>query len=256
MLNISLLNLAVAINFHTSLAFAEWTRIAESKEGTVIYIDHTTLQRTDNHTTLLILLDEKSPKIIEGVTSKSAVVKLQYDCNGEKLRILAITSHAGNMGLGKITNKDTKPKQWEAISPVSMGGASFDDACSIFSEDGAKHRYSHDEIPNWLQGPSTDVADVFFDPKSTKHTKNKVSMSVIINKKFPLDFNSRLVWSAIVKAEFNCIEQSSRYSQVAYFTLPYGKGERITDGKTSSTPWKAVSDDGLSMGMWAVACRG
>lgn len=239
----------------TGLACAEWTRLAEDKEGKTIYIDQATLQRKDDIATLWALFDYRTDQLVDGVSSKSAKAKLNFDCLAEKLRISSMSFHAGNMGLGKTIDTDLKQKQWEPISPNTMGGSSFDYACSIFSADGAKHKYSQDVIPKWKQGPSTSEADVFFDPKSTTRIKNKVSMSIITNFKMPIDIESKLIWSARAKSEFDCIKQSSRYSDLTYFDLPYGKGGSIVVPKSSPNPWKPISENGLSMGMWNIACN-
>lgn len=237
-----------------SNGLAEWTRHAQDKSGTTIYINQATLQRKDDHATLWALFDYKASQLVGKVSSRSATAKLQYDCLGEKLRILSMSFYAGGMGLGKMIDTDPKQKRWELISSNSFGESSFDYACSIFSADGAKHKYSQDEIPNWKQGPSTDVADVFFDPNSIRRTKNNVSMSVITNFKMSIEIESKRAWSAKANTEFDCVKQSSRYSALTYFDLPYGKGERVIDNMTLHNSWKPISDNGLSMGMWIIAC--
>ena len=237
-----------------SNGLAEWTRHAQDKSGTTIYINQATLQRKDDHATLWALFDYKASQLVGKVSSRSATAKLQYDCLGEKLRILSMSFYARGMGLGKMIDTDPKQKRWESISSNSFGESSFDYACSFLSADGSEHKYSQDEIPNWKQGPSTDDSDVFFDPKSINRSKGKVSMSVIVNFKMPVDVKSKRAWSAKAETEFDCVNQSSRYSALTYFDLPYGKGERVIDNMITPNSWTPISDNGLSMGMWNIAC--
>lgn len=173
---------------------------------------------------------------------------------GERARIMKKSLHSGNMGLGKAVITDSTLKKWSSVSPDSIGSAAYEYACSIFSIDGSKHKYSQDEIPGWKQGPSTDDADVFFDPKSVNHTKDKVSMLVIVNFKMPIVVESSRIWSAKVETEFDCTKQSSRYSALTYFDLPYGKEARVSDKNKLPNDWKPVSANGISMGMWKIAC--
>jgi hypothetical protein len=233
---------------------AEWTRFAQDKSGTTIYINRATLQRNDDHATLVVLFDYKAGQLVGTGSSRSTKTKIQYDCLGERLRVLSMSFYAGSMGLGKIIDTNPKRKQWEPVTHNSMGGSSFDYACDIFSADGAEHKYSQDEIPNWEQGQSTEDTDVFFDPKTINRSKDKVSMAVIVNFKMPIDMNSKLAWSVKAKTEFDCVKRSSRYSAVKYFDLPYGKGARVIDKETTQQSWKPISDQGLSMGMWNIAC--
>lgn len=244
----------VIFSYSISTGLAEWTRLGEDKEGTAIYIDQSTLQRKDDIATLWVLFDYRANQLVDGVSSRSAIAKLRYDCFGEKLRILSTSFHSGNMGLGKVISSNSVPKRWEPISPNSMAGSSFDYACSLFSTEGVKHKYSQEIIPLWKQGPSTELADVFFDPKSLKRSKNKASTIVIINFKTPTNTGSKLAWSAKSRVEFECRKKMSRYSKPIYFDLPYGKGERIMDEFPYQNVWKSIAEDGLSNGMFDIAC--
>ena len=226
----------------------------EDKSGTTIYIDRSTFLKEKNFANLWSLLDYGIGQNGGAIPSRSAKVRLQYDCAGERLRILSMTFHSGNMGLGKLIGADSSAKDWEAISLNSIGGATFDFACSISADDGSSHKFSKEEIPGWLQGPSTKVADVFFDPKSIKEIKGQVRMTSIINFKNPEKVASGFAWSAKTNVDFNCVKKTSRYSAIDYYDLPYGKGKVFARYQSSTYIWKPVSVEGLSMGMWNIAC--
>jgi hypothetical protein len=235
-------------------AQAEWTRLGEDDQGMVLYIDQTTLRQKEDGARLWTLLDFANTKIIADTPFKSGKSLHQYDCLGERTRILTMSFHSGNMGLGKTVHSDSTPKAWEPVSPSSIGSEAFDYACSIFSANGTKHKYSQNEIPGWKQGPSSKQADSFYDPRSIKRNGNKVKMWVITNFKEPIPVQGRLHWSSKARIEYNCKEDSSRIDGVYYYGLPYTKGE-ATGAEPATNDWYPIGNKGIGRGLLGIVCN-
>lgn len=235
-------------------ANAEWTRVGEDNQGTSGYLDQATLRQKNDGALLWSLLDFKKTQIVAGIPFRSSRAQHQYDCRGERMRIMSMSFHSENMGLGKTVHSDSVPKEWESVSPTSIGSALFDHACSLFSLDGAKHKFSKDIIPGWKQGPSSKQADTFFDPKSVRRNNGMTKMWVITNFKEPLRIESKLHWSSKACIEYDCRNESSRIDGTFFFSLPYAKGE-MTGAEPATNDWFPISDMGLGRGLWSIACR-
>lgn len=236
-----------------SNAHAEWTRLGEDDQGMVLYIDHTTLRQKEDGARLWTLLDFANTKIIADTPFKSGKTLHQYDCLGERARILSMSFHSGNMGLGKTVHFDSTPQAWEPVSPSSIGSEAFDYACSLFSTDGAKHRYSQDEIPGWKQGPSSKQADSFYDPLTIKRNGDKVKMWVITNFKEPIQIQGKLHWSSKSRIEYDCQTLSIRITETYLYDLPYAKGKAIGK-KPSIKDWYQVAEKSPERGLLNIAC--
>lgn len=247
--------LTVLLTLLSQNGFAEWSRLAEDEKGSTIYVDRTTLRQEGGGAQILSLTDYQSNQLAADISFRSSIAQLQYDCIGERMRVLRMALYSNQIGTGKQVHSDKKPRQWVSVSPSSLDGESLEYACSMWSADGAKHKYIQHELPGWQQGPSTDVADVFFNPKSTYLNKDRVRLWVIVNFKSLYELGGKLHWSAKSRIDFDCRTKSSRIGVINYYDLPYSKGNRtVAPPATFSKAWKSVSSDGLSMGMWKVVC--
>lgn len=244
--------LALALPFGN--ANAEWTWLAEDSQGTSVYIDQATLRQKNDGALLWSLLDFKKTQIVANVPFRSSRAQHQYDCRGERMRIKSMSFHSENMGLGKTVHSDSAPKEWEPVSPTSIGSASFEHACSLFSKDGTKHKFSKDEIPGWNQGPSSKQADTFFDPKSIRTTDGMAKMWVITNFKEPQRIDGKLHWSSKARIEYDCRNESSRIDGAYFYPLPYAKGN-VSGMESSSNEWYPIAEKGLARGLASVACK-
>jgi hypothetical protein len=247
--------LTVLLTLLSQNGSAEWSRLAEDEKGSTIYVDRTTLRQEGGGAQILSLTDYQSNQLAADIPFRSSIAHIKYDCSGDRMRVLKVDFYSNQMGIGKQVYSDKTAHQWLSVSPSSLGNELHSYACSIWSADGAKHKYSQNELPGWRQGPSTDDADVFFNPKSTHLNKNRVRLWVIVNFKNLYEMDGKLHWSAKSRIVFDCGAKSSRIDVINYYDLPYSKGNRtIAHPSTFSESWKSVSSTGLSMGMWKVVC--
>jgi hypothetical protein len=235
-------------------AHAEWTRFDEDGQGMVLYIDQATFRQEKDGVRIWSLFDYDKAKTVANTHFKSTKALNQFDCPGERMRILSMSFHSGNMGLGQTVHSDSTLQPWEPVSPSSIGSSAFDHACSIFAADGKKHKYGQDEIPGWKQGPSSKQADSFYDPRYIERNRDKVKMWVILNLKEPLQVQGRLHWSSRSRIEYNCKEESSRVDGGYYYALPYAKG-KTSGAESAKNDWYPIGSRGIERGLLDAACE-
>jgi hypothetical protein len=105
-------------------AYAEWVAVDGNEEaGVTIYADPGTIRRNGNLVKVWHLNDFKTVQIVKGNPYLSIKAQHQYDCTGDRERILALTKFSGNMGTGKVVYKDSNEGKWR---PVAPGSVSYD----------------------------------------------------------------------------------------------------------------------------------
>jgi hypothetical protein len=60
----------------------------------------------------------------------SAKVKKEYDCAGERYRILAFSQFSGRKGKGKVVNSSDEEGNWVQVAPDTIDGHLWDLACN------------------------------------------------------------------------------------------------------------------------------
>jgi hypothetical protein len=91
--------------------------------GVTVYADPGTIRRKGNLVKVWHLNDFKTVQIVMGNSYLSIKAQHQYDCTGDRERILALTKFSGNLGSGKVVYKDTSEGMWR---PVVLGSVSHD----------------------------------------------------------------------------------------------------------------------------------
>jgi len=105
----------------TGPAYAEWVAVGGNKEvGVTVYADPGTIRRKGNLVKVWHLNDFKAVQIAQGISYLSIKAQHQYDCTGDRERILALTKFSGNMGSGKVVYKDSREGKWKPIAPGSV----------------------------------------------------------------------------------------------------------------------------------------
>mgnify|MGYP001286464378 CR=1 FL=1 len=105
-------------------AYAEWVAVGGNEEaGVTVYADPGTIRRKGNLVKVWHLNDFKTAQIAQGNSYLSVKAQHQYDCTGDRERILVLTKFSGNMGRGKMVYKDSRERKWK---PVEPGSASHD----------------------------------------------------------------------------------------------------------------------------------
>ena len=141
--------LMLMLIFVSSNAMAEWVRVAtihsqESPEIQIAYADPSTIHRNDSLVDMQVLVDHQSglskemESRLDGIFSgfkrditKSWKVRDEFDCKGEKLRMLSYTAYAEHMGNGEIVPSNAVTDRWEPVMPQSIGQALWKFACGI-----------------------------------------------------------------------------------------------------------------------------
>src|SRR5689334_22542567 len=78
-------------------ALAQWTQYGASAEGTMFYMDFSSIRRNGNLRSVWTLQDYKvqGPGMQPGVRSATAI--MQYDCSEQRSRPLSISLHSEQM---------------------------------------------------------------------------------------------------------------------------------------------------------------
>jgi hypothetical protein len=112
-------------------AYAEWELAsgADSSKLTV-YIDRDTIQRSGQLVKLWQLFDYQTVQTVAGDSLLSFQRYNEYDCAGERTRMLAYTWFSSNMGRGRVVYKTTEAQPWASIAPRSIDQTLWRLACS------------------------------------------------------------------------------------------------------------------------------
>lgn len=107
--------LLLALLFVTGSASAEWVQYFFVPQARItIYYDPSTLRKNKNLFTVWEIVDLKDPS----ASFKSARIKMEYDCVGERFRRLSGTYHSENMGKGLVLG-EIKLESWQDAAPTT-----------------------------------------------------------------------------------------------------------------------------------------
>ena len=118
--------LIASLLFVASSASAGWVKMSENDDADV-YIDATTITKEGNLRQVWQLHDEKKRNRDGTLSSR---IKWEYDCAGERVRMITATSHSGSMASGKKLFNVYKPSEWRDIAPATMGQNGFKVVCT------------------------------------------------------------------------------------------------------------------------------
>ena len=109
---------------------SEWV-VANYNEAVTIYADIATIRKAGNMAQMWDLTDFRTGgKVISGDKRSLSFKKDQeYDCNGQRARILYISWHSENMGAGEILGSDRSPGDWRPILPGTVFEKLWRTAC-------------------------------------------------------------------------------------------------------------------------------
>ncbi len=107
---------------------AEWVGVGVNERLTG-YVDPTTIRKSGNTVKMWSLHDYKTAREFIGRTYMSSKFLHEYDCMEEQARQLHNSFHSGNMGRGDIVWSNNEPRNWQPISPGSLGKAKWEIAC-------------------------------------------------------------------------------------------------------------------------------
>ena len=111
----------------TGSAWAGWEEVGESSTETTFYIDRATIRKDGNLRRMWSLTDLKQ-RDKNGEMSRRS--KSEYDCKGERMRYLALSTHSESMAGGKTLLNEGEEEMWRAIPPGTAAEAILEMACA------------------------------------------------------------------------------------------------------------------------------
>jgi len=110
---ISLAMLAVA----STGAMAEWVKVGSNATDT-LYIDPA-IRWSETGTSKMWALNDFNviQRVGEREPFKSEKVEYEYDCKGQKSRLLYFTSHSESMAEGDVVDFNVVPAEWAPVTP-------------------------------------------------------------------------------------------------------------------------------------------
>jgi len=97
----------------SSGAMAEWVEVGSNDTNT-LYVDPA-IRWADNTSKMWVLHDFKVDQLDRGPL-KSQKVQYEYDCSGQRSRMLYFTAHTENMAGGDIVDFNIVPGEWMPLS--------------------------------------------------------------------------------------------------------------------------------------------
>jgi len=110
-------------------AVAEWVKFSETEQGTTVYVDPNTIRRSGKKVKMWNMLDFKKTQVVAEVPFRSTKALHEYDCKEERFRMMSLSVHSNNLGLGNTVHSDSDPKQWTPISPTSLESSLLEYVC-------------------------------------------------------------------------------------------------------------------------------
>jgi hypothetical protein len=112
-------------------AYAEWELASgDDSSKLTVYIDRDTIQRSGQLVKIWQLFDYQTVQTVAGDSLLSFQRYNEYDCAGERSRMLAYTWFSSNMGRGRVVYKTIEAQPWASIAPRSIDQTLWRLACS------------------------------------------------------------------------------------------------------------------------------
>jgi len=122
--------LRVCLVWSSGPAYAEWVLFDENDRGMSTYVDPDTIRRKGDMVKVWALTDYTIIRTVAGQSLLSSKHLNEFDCAGERIRLLAFSNFSDNMGSGKLVFSNSDEQQWEPIEPGSVGQTLWKVACS------------------------------------------------------------------------------------------------------------------------------
>ena len=109
-------------------ASAEWT-LEDFSVELIQYVDRASIRRNGNLVKMWGLSDFKRVQTVSGYSYLSEKTELEIDCKEVRLRMVAFTWFAEQMGNGKVVYANSDPRKWSPIQPGSVRETQWKIAC-------------------------------------------------------------------------------------------------------------------------------
>ena len=121
--------LVTLLALSSSPAYAEWMSLGESKSGTTVHADPTTMRREGDLVKMEVLFDFKTAQTKADVSYLSAKAHMEYDCAKQRFEGHTVMYYSGNMGRGTLLDRSSGKDRWLPVSPGSLDHALWKLAC-------------------------------------------------------------------------------------------------------------------------------
>ncbi len=113
-------------------AWADWVEMGQTLEGRdIYYVDPATLRKTADGRRLWTMATHDSPQTHQGVPYRSARELIEFDCAGERSRLLQQAFFSGPMLEGTSVYLWSGLGPWQFVAPQSVGELRFKTACRM-----------------------------------------------------------------------------------------------------------------------------
>lgn len=98
-------------------AWAEWVKVSESAEGTIIYYaDPATMRKAGDKVQLTTLTDYGEPQVVSKTMQFQSVrMQDEFNCADQTGRHLSLSALSENMAAGKVVGSEKSPAAWRPI---------------------------------------------------------------------------------------------------------------------------------------------
>lgn len=110
---------------------AQWTPVMIDP-AVVTYIDRTTLRGKGGMVRMWWLMDYQLVQITNEKGYFSRLHHSEFDCKGQRMRLLSVALLSEPMGHGQAVFKDPLPRKWETVHEGSFQDALWDIACIAY----------------------------------------------------------------------------------------------------------------------------
>jgi hypothetical protein len=111
-------------------AYGEWVATGSTDDGITAYTDPDTIRRKEDMVNMWVLFDLKTTRSVAGPLMLSIKGQEEYDCDGNRRRVLTFSELSGNMGGGKEVNSISGEGTWVPVDPESVVQTLWSFACS------------------------------------------------------------------------------------------------------------------------------
>ena len=123
--------LATLLLLSSGPVYAEWELASgDDSAKLTVYVDRDTIRRNGNLVKMWQLYDYKTVQTVAGDSLLSIQRHNEYDCTGERTRMLAYTWFSSNMGRGRVVYKTAEEQPWAPVVSRSIDHTLWKVACS------------------------------------------------------------------------------------------------------------------------------
>ncbi len=120
----------LALAFAGTPAAADWTAVGKPNEIYAAFADTASIRRNGDRASMHGLYDFRRQDFTpEGRSLYSTAVLREYDCAGQRVRLLSSIDFSGHMGAGEAVSNSVRTGRWEDVVAGGIDAAYWNVAC-------------------------------------------------------------------------------------------------------------------------------